>query len=91
MHIPVHYKDEVQKQLQVMLEQGIIEESNSSWMAPAVVFRKKSGDLRLCIDYRDLNKKTTRDVYLLPLPDEIQSQLVKSTLFSTLDLHSGYW
>ena len=43
--IPVHYKDEVQKQLQVMLEQGIIEESNSPWMAPAVFVRKKSRDL----------------------------------------------
>ena len=87
----MHYKDEVQKQLQVMLEQGIIEESNSPWMAPAVFVRKKSGDLQLCVDYRELNKKTTRDAYPLPLPDEIQSQLAKSTIFSTLDLHCGYW
>ena len=89
--IPVHYKDEVQNQLQVMLEQGIIEESNSPWMAPAVFVRKKSGDLQLCVDYRELNKKTTRNAYPLSLPDEIQSQLAKSTMFSTLDLHSGYW
>ena len=53
--------------------------------------RKKTGDLRLCVDYRELNKKTTRNVYPLPLPDEVQDCLAKSAVFSTLDLQSGYW
>ena len=65
-----------------MLEQGIIEESSSPWMAPAV-FVRKSGDLRLCVDYRELNK-TTKDAYPLPLPDEVQDRLSGSTVFSTL-------
>ena len=60
-----------------MLEQGIIEESSSPWMAPAV-FVRKSGDLRLCVDYRELNK-TTKDAYPLPLPDEVQDRLSGST------------
>ena len=65
--VPAHYRDEVDKQIQVMLEQGIIiEESSSPWMAPAVFVPKKSGELRLCIDYRKLNKKTTKDAYPLP-------------------------
>ena len=89
--IPAHFKDEVTRQLQVMLEQGIIEESNSPWMSPMVFVRKKTGDLRLCVDYRQVNKKTTKDAYPLPLPDEVQDRLAKSTVFSTLDLQSGYW
>ena len=89
--IPAHFKDEVTRQLQVMLEQGIIEESNSPWMSPMVFVRKKTGDLRLCVDYRQVNKETTKDAYPLPLPDEVQDRLAKSTVFSTLDLQSGYW
>lgn len=89
--IPAHYREEVEQQINVMLEQGIIEESSSPWMAPAVFVRKKSGDLRLCVDYRELNKRTTKDAYPLPLPDEVQDQLAGSTMFSTLDLQSGYW
>ena len=53
--------------------------------------RKKTGDLRLCVDYRELNKKTTCDAYPLPLPDKVQDRLANSTVFSTLDLQSGYW
>ena len=89
--IPVHYREEVEKQIAEMLEQGVIIESSSPWMAPAVFVMKKSGDLRLCIDYRELNKKTKKDAYPLPLPDEVQNRLSGSTVFSTLDLQSGYW
>ena len=89
--IPAHYRDEVEKQIEAMLEQGIIEESSSPWMAPAVFVLKKSGDLRLCVDYRELNKQTRKDAYPLPLPDEVQDRLSGSTVFSTLDLQSGYW
>ena len=47
-----------------MLDLGIIEESSSPWMAPAVFIRKKSGAIRLCVNYRELNKKTiTRLLY----------------------------
>ena len=60
-------------------------------MAPAVFVPKKSGELRICIDYRQLNKQTVRDAYLLPLPDEVQDCLAGSSVFTTLDLQSGYW
>ena len=59
--MPAHFKEEV--------------ESTSPWMSPAVFVRKKSGDIHLCIDYRELNKKTQKDVYRLPLPDEVQDKL----------------
>ena len=60
-------------------------------MAPAVFVKNKTGEIQLCVDYRELNNKTTRDTYPLPLPDEVQDCLVVSSIFSTLDLQSGYW
>ena len=56
--IPGHYKQDVERQICDMLHQGIIEESCNPWMAPAVFVRKKSGDICLCVDYHELNKKT---------------------------------
>ena len=89
--IPAHYRQEIEKKINTMLEQGIIEESSSPWMAPAVFVPKKSGEIRMCIDYRELNKRTKKDAYPLPLLDEVQDRLAGSTIFSTLDLQSGYW
>ena len=88
--IPANYRAEVDHQISSMLQLGIIRVSSSSWMAPAVFVRKKSGEIRLCVDYRELNK-TLKDAYLLPRPDEVQDRLIGSTIFSTFDLKSGYW
>ena len=89
--IPAHYRAEVEKQLQDMLEMGIIEESSSPWMAPMVFVPKQNSELRLCVDYRELNKRTVKDAYPLPRPDEAQDRLSGSSIFSTLDLQHGYW
>ena len=51
----------------------------------------KSGDLRICVDYCELNKKTTKDAYPLPLADEVQDTLADSGVFRTLQLQSGCW
>ena len=77
--------------MELMLAQGIIKESSSPWMAPAVFVPKKSGELRICVDYRSLNKQTAKDSYPLPLPDEVQDHLTNAAVFPTLDLHSSYW
>jgi len=60
-HVPAHYRSEVNQQIQTMLEQGIIVRRKSPWMAPAVYVPKKLGKLRICVDYRELNKCTTKD------------------------------
>ena len=49
--VPMHYKDEIQKQIVEMLQQGIIQESSSPWLAPCVFVPKKNGELRICVDY----------------------------------------
>ena len=72
-----------------MLEEGIIEPSNSPWSAPIVLVRKKDGSFRYCIDYRLLNKVTVGDAY--PIPRVSFDVLQGSRWFSTLDLMSGYW
>ena len=64
-----------------MLDNHIIEESTSPCMAPAVFVKKKTGEIWLYVDYRELNKKTTRDAYPLPLPDEVQDYLAGSPFF----------
>ena len=62
-----------------MLVQGIIKESTSSWMAPAEFVNKKSGEIRLCVDYCEVNKRTSKHAYPLPLVDEVQDRLARST------------
>ena len=89
--VPAHYRSEVERQINEMLEQGIITPSSNPWMAPVVFMPKKSGGLHICIDYRELNKQTTKDAYPLPLPDEVQDRLAGFTIFSTLDLQNRYW
>ena len=60
-------------------------------MAPAAFIPKKSGEIRLCIDYRELNKRTVKDAYPLPLVDEVQDRLSGFSIFTTIDLQSRYW
>ena len=89
--IPAHFQQEVQEQINDMLKKGIIVESSSSWLAPAVYTRKKTGEIRLCVDYREVNKRTRKDAYPLPLINEVQDRLAEATIFSKLDLQCGYW
>ena len=84
-------KSRAYKHIREMLDQGIITESSSPWMAPAMFIPKKSRDIHIYIDYLDLNKKSIKDAHPLPLPDEVQDCLAGSTIFSRLDLQSGYW
>ena len=58
---------------------------------PHGIVPKQNGELWLCVDYRELNKRTVKDAYPLPRPDEAQDRLSGSSIFSTLDLQHGYW
>ena len=88
---PYAYREEVNKQISEMLEQGVIQQSNSPWASPIVLVKKKDGKFRFCVDYRKLNAATKRDAHPLPRIDDLLDSLQGSTMFSTLDLRSGYW
>ena len=82
---------ELKIQLQELLDQGFIQPSISPWGAPVLFVRKKDGTLRLCIDYRQLNRVTIKNRYPLPRIDDLFDQLRGTCVFSKIDLRSGYY
>ena len=86
---PVELK-ELKLQLQELLEKRFIRPSVSPWGAPVLFVKKKDGTLRLCIDYRQLNKLTIKNKYPLPRIDDLFDQLKGASIFSKIDLRSGY-
>jgi hypothetical protein len=81
---------ELKVQLQELLDKGFIWPSNSPWGAPVLFVKKKDGTLRLCIDYRQLNKVTVKNRYPLPRIDDLFDQLKGVRVFSKINLRSGY-
>ncbi|KAA0048090.1 hypothetical protein E6C27_scaffold385G001650 [Cucumis melo var. makuwa] len=86
---PVELK-ELKVQLQELLDKGFIRPSVSPWGAPVLFVKKKDGSMRLCIDYRKLNKVTVKNKYPLPRIDDLFDQLQGATVFFKIDLRSGY-
>ena len=81
---------ELKLQLQELIDKGFIRPSISSWGAPMLFVKKKDGTLRLCVDYRQLNKMTMKNRYSLPRIDDLFDQLKGASVFSKIDLRSGY-
>nr|GEX05872.1 putative reverse transcriptase domain, aspartic peptidase domain protein [Tanacetum cinerariifolium] len=86
---PIELK-ELKDQLEELLERGFIRPSVSPWGAPVLFVKKKDGSMRLCIDYRELNKITIRNRYPLPRIDDLFDQLQGAMHFSKINLRSGY-
>lgn len=74
-----------------MIDTDIVQESQSNYASPVLLVKKKTGEQRLCIDFRALNSKTVKDKYPLPLIDDQISNLSCNKFFITLDLASGYY
>ncbi|GBN63414.1 Retrovirus-related Pol polyprotein from transposon 297 [Araneus ventricosus] len=89
--LPLAKKEEAERLVKEMVDNGIIEESSGPWASPIVLVKKKDGSTRFCVDYRKLNEITIKDGYPLPLIDDTLDALNGSQWFSTLDLKSGYW
>ncbi|GJV96035.1 putative reverse transcriptase domain-containing protein [Tanacetum coccineum] len=81
---------ELSDQLQELADRGFIRPSTSPWGAPVLFVKKKDGSFRMCIDYRELNKLTVRNRYPLPRIDDLFDQLQGSSVYSKIDLRSGY-
>ncbi|GKA94837.1 putative reverse transcriptase domain-containing protein [Tanacetum coccineum] len=81
---------ELADQLQELSEKGFIRPSSSPWGAPVLFVKKKDGSFRMCIDYRELNKLTVKNRYPLPRIDDLFDQLQGSSVYSKIDLRSGY-
>ncbi|KAL4032858.1 hypothetical protein IC575_005941 [Cucumis melo] len=81
---------ELKVQLQELLDKGFIRPSVTPWGAPVLFVKKKDGSMRLCIDYRELNKVTIKNCYPLTRIDDLFDKLQGATVFSKIDLRSGY-
>ena len=84
-------KQEIDRQVNNMLERGIIQESVSAWSSPVVLVKKKDGSMRFCVDYRKLNKVAKKDRFPLPLIADTLDSLNRTSVYSTLDMKAGYW
>lgn len=84
---------EMNRQLQEMLDNDIIEESDSMWQSPVVMVKKKNGQLRFAVDYRKLNAVTKQFTFPLPRLEDVFDTIgtTQAKFFSTLDLASGFW
>jgi len=89
--IPIAYESKVNEIIIDLLKKGVIRKSNSFYNSPTVVVPKKDGDLRLCIDYRQLNENTNKPSFYFPDTQEIFDKLGGNKFFSTLDLVKGYY
>jgi hypothetical protein len=81
---------ELKKQLQELLDKGFIRPSTPPWGVPMLFVKKKDESMRMCIDYRELNKVTIKNRYPLPRIDDLLDQLQGARVFSKVDLRSGY-
>ena len=88
--VPPHLQPEVREELQKWLDSGVIVESFSPYASQIVVVKKKDGKLRICCDFRPLNKKTIKDSFPLPNITESLESLGGAKFFSSLDLTQGY-
>jgi hypothetical protein len=89
--VPINFQKQVDEGISKDLEAEIIKESISPWNSRINPVSKPDGSLRLCIDYRPLNKVTVKNKYPLPRIDEILDTLNTAKFFSTLDATSGYY
>nr|GFD23369.1 putative reverse transcriptase domain-containing protein [Tanacetum cinerariifolium] len=81
---------DLSEQLKELSDKGVIRPSSSPWGAPVLIVKKKDGSFRMCIDFRELNKLTVKNCYPLPRIDDLFDQLQRTSVYSKIDLRSGY-
>ena len=90
--LPYALRKELEEELDTLLRTGCVEPSASPYSSPLVLVHKKTGGLRVCVDYRALNQNTVADRYPIPRVDELMDMVGKkhAKVFSSLDLMKGY-
>lgn len=88
--LPVQEAKEVNQEVQRLLDEGVIVPSASEYASPIVPVRRKDGSLRLCVDYRRINRKTIKDRFPLPVIEDQLDKLRDATIFSLVDLRNGF-
>ncbi|GKD61880.1 putative nucleotidyltransferase, ribonuclease H, partial [Tanacetum coccineum] len=89
-HLAPTEMKELSEQLKELSDKGFIRPSSSPWKAPILFVKKKDRSFRICIDYRELNKLTVKNRYPLPRIDDLFDQLQGSSIYSKIDVRSGY-
>jgi hypothetical protein len=84
------YKDKIDKTIGELLKMGHIWPSSSPFASSVTLVEKKDGSMRMCIDYRELNKKTIKNRHPIPRIDELMDELKGVKYFSKINLRSGY-
>jgi tRNA A37 N6-isopentenylltransferase MiaA len=83
-------KTEIEKQVEEMLQSGIVQPSQSEFSSSVILVKKKDHTYRFCVDYRHLNALTLKTKYPVPVIDEFLDELHGVAWFSTLDLKAGF-
>ncbi|GFX05767.1 retrovirus-related Pol polyprotein from transposon 17.6 [Trichonephila clavipes] len=84
-------RQEVNKQIEEVLNEGIIRPSSSEYASPIVMVKKKDGSSRMCIDYRKMNQKLVKNKFPLPIIEDVLDNLQEAKVYSTLDLRNGFF
>jgi hypothetical protein len=88
--LPLKEREYVREKVKDLLDSGIIRESVSNFASPVILVKKKTGDYRLCVDYRALNKKTVKNIYPMPNIEEQLTKLAGKVYFTSLDCSQGF-
>ena len=88
--IPMHLQSKVTEMISLLLKNDIIKLSDSPYNSPLVIVPKKDNTIRLCVDFRELNRQTIKDNFHIPNSQEIFDSVGGNSYFSTIDLSKGY-